>query len=141
MNAIEKLLTIKQNWTDSRKPIPDEWIAEWQDKPTVGLVRLATAETAAKEQELVKYEIRHEVDARDKDALRYKLQEQGIELSAQAAQIEATGKAVAPFLTNHKRRCQANKGTDCTCGLFTAREQLQKLTGKEWCEQEKELTK
>jgi hypothetical protein len=48
MNAIEKLLTIKQNWTDSRKPIPDEWIAEWQENPTVGLVRTATAELAAK---------------------------------------------------------------------------------------------
>jgi hypothetical protein len=51
------------------------------------------------------------------------------------------GKAVAPFLTNHKRNCPANQGTDCTCGLFVAREKLQKLTGKEWCEQEKELTK
>jgi hypothetical protein len=47
MNAIEKLLTIKQNWTGSRKPIPDEWIAEWQENPTVGLVRTATAELAA----------------------------------------------------------------------------------------------
>jgi hypothetical protein len=67
----------------------------------------------------------------------------GLEWLADQAKSDLMGfgKAVAPFLTNHKRNCPANQGTDCTCGLFVAREKLQKLTGKEWCEQEKELTK
>ena len=28
------------------------------------------------------------------------------------------------FLTNHKRGCLANKGENCTCGLFEARAEL-----------------
>ena len=45
------------------------------------------------------------------------------------------GASVAPFLETHKRGCGANKGVDCTCGLITAREKLEQLTGKSWTEQ------
>ena len=31
---------------------------------------------------------------------------------------------IESFLTNHKRGCTANKGQDCTCGLFEARAEL-----------------
>ena len=31
------------------------------------------------------------------------------------------------FLTHHKRGCGANRGTDCTCGLYEARTDLAAL--------------
>ena len=31
---------------------------------------------------------------------------------------------IESFLTNHKRGCLANKGENCTCGLFEARAEL-----------------
>ena len=46
MTDLEKLLTIKQNWTGTHKAVPEEWIAEFGSTPTVGEVRRATAEVA-----------------------------------------------------------------------------------------------
>ena len=46
-SALEKVLTIKQNYSGTRRNIPDEWVAEGVYTPTVGEVRRATAELAA----------------------------------------------------------------------------------------------
>lgn len=62
----------------------------------------------------------------------------GLEWLADNAEKELNelGVSVAVFLTHHKRKCPANQGHECTCGLFTAREHLRKVTGRAWDEQE-----
>jgi hypothetical protein len=40
-------------------------------------------------------------------------------------------RSVEQFLTHHKRNCPANKGRDCTCGLYQAREEIERLRGRE----------
>lgn len=54
MSALQKLLTIRETFLVGavEKTIADSWIAEWENKPTVGLIREARAELAAKDAQI-----------------------------------------------------------------------------------------